>query len=392
MNKSWNLLLPDWSELDTVWRSPRPFCLWPIGNQPLVAHWMDEAVNQGIGHLSLYTADRPADLRRFLNDGAYWSRSLEIVPIRNDDEAPDDAIPVVGLPNDNRLSKPLEGPAALLEHWLALNRYWLDTLDEHALKIEIRYGDRGWIGPRARIHPSARLVPPFWIQGKCSVGAGAQIGPYACIGENAIIDEQAIVTNAFVLPGTLVGRNTTLDGVAVEGGLLLDSKRGCRVSITDDFILSDIGKSIKGASFGERLLALFLFTILSPVAALSRVDWSELEVHDGRGGAMTLKTGESGWLILRRWHWLKEVVKGRMRLVGILPRPIGWDRAEDEETRRRLISIPPGVLALSDVHDCHDPRDPMEWIHASYQATSVDKGVRRSIASQMWRVAFKSAS
>lgn len=390
MKKTWQLLLPDWSAYDTLWQSEKPFSLWPIGNQPFIAYWMDQAVAEEINHITIYTADRPNELRTYLNGGAFWSRPVTVAPIRSDEEAPDDAIPVVGLPHLNRLPTPIEGEAGLLQQWLRLNRNWLDSLQDHTLKIEVKHASGGWIGPHVRIHPTAKLVTPFWIQGKCEVGARATVGPYACIGDNTIIDENAIVERSIVLPGTMVGCNTSLNEVAVEGGLLLDSKHGCRVPITDSFILSDISEKISSPSILERLIALFLFCVVSPAAALSRVDWSELEAHDGRGGALRLKTGNQGRLIVRRWHWLKEVVKGRMRLVGILPRPLDWTtEGADTDVTRRLAKTPPGVIALSDVHDCHTPLDPTEWIHASYQALCNDKSVSKLVRSKLIKLALK---
>lgn len=390
MKKSWKLLLPDWSSYDTLWQSERPFALWPIGNQPLIAYWLDQAVHEDIEQITIYTADRPNELRNYLDGGAFWSRRVEVVPIRSDEDAPDDASPVVGLPKANRLDAAIEGEAGLLQQWLRLNHTWLDEIQDHTLKIEVKHPAGGWVGPHTRIHPEAKLVAPFWIQGKCEIAAGAQVGPYACIGANAIIDENATVQNAIVLPGTMVGCNLSLDQVAVEGGLLFDAKRGCRVAITDSFILSNISEKLSSPSLQERATALLLFCLVSPVAALSRIDWSELEAHDGRGGALHLKTGDQGCLIVRRWHWLKEVVKGRMRLVGILPRSIDWSsEAVDLDVARRLAKTTPGVIALSDVHDSHSPQDPTEWIHASYQALCDDKSIRKLIRSKLWRLVFK---
>lgn len=390
MKKTWQLLLPDWSEYDTLWQSDKPFSLWPIGNQPFIAYWMDQAVKEEIDQITIYTADRPNELRSYLNHGAFWSRPVSVIPIRSDEEAPEDAIPVVGLPHANRLPQPIEGEAGLLQQWLQLNRDWLDSIQDHTLKIEVKHTSGGWVGPHVRIHPKAKLVAPFWIQGKCEIAADAQIGPYACIGQNAIIDENAIIERSIVLPGTMVGCNTSLKEVAVEGGLLLDSKHGCRVPITDSFILSDISERISSPSILERIVALGLFCIVSPFAALSRVDWSELEAHDGRGGALRLKTGNQGRLIVRRWHWLKEVVKGRMKLVGILPRPIDWTiETADDDVTRRLAKTPPGVIALSDVHECHSPLDPTEWIHASYQALCNDRSVSKLVRSKLLKLAFK---
>ena len=392
MKRTWKLLIPDWSSLDQLWENPNPFCLWPVGHEPLIAHWMDEAVAQEVDCIEIYTADRPAEIRAFLSNGDYWSRELSIIPIAHDDLAPEDAIPVVGLPRHNKLSNQLgESRGALLQHWLTLNHQWLEGLDDYSLKIEVQREPGGWIGPHTRIHPSAKLKPPYWIKGKCDIGAGAQIGPFASIAHNVIVDANATITESFVLPNTLVGRNTSLDRVVVDGNLLLDSKRGSRVTITDAFILSDISGRLKKASLFERFCALTLFTLLSPIAALTRVDWSELEAHDGRGGALRLKTGRQGWIILRRWHWLKEVAKGRMRLIGILPRPMDWDIETGQDMKRKLTSTLPGVFSLSDAHDCHCPSDPMEWIHASYQAMHSEREIKSLLRPKIWKIAFKSA-
>ena len=209
---------------------------------------------------------------------------------------------------------------------------------------------------------------------------GAQIEPNACIGENTIIDSNAIVQNSIVLPGTLVGRNTSLDRVAVDGGLLMDIQRGCRVNVSDSFILSDLAWRAKKATIGERIAAILLFAFISPLVALSRIDWTTVEAHDGRGGQLRLKTGVNGRLLCRRWHWLKEVFKGRMRLIGILPRPLEWDIENDRELGQRLKESSPGLFSLADLHGCHEASDANEWVHASYQALEAEN-ISRMIRS-----------
>ena len=391
MKKKWKLLAPDWCVYDDLWRNPDPFCLWPVGNQPFIAHWMDRAVDESIDAIELFVSDRPAAVRDYLNEGAFWSRQVTVTPIAADERAPDDAIPLVGLPRDNTIESPIGSSADLLRHWLNLNLRWLEQIEYYELRVQRRQEPRGWIGPRVRVHPTAELVEPYWIQGDCDIGPGAEIGPGACIGENTIIDQDASIVDSMVLSGTMVGRNTLLDRVAVDGGLLLDTKRGCRVPVTDSFILSDLGDRLRKAPLAERLLAALLFVFASPIVALSKIEWDTLDAHDGMGGALHLKTGKNGCLLARRWHWLKEVFKGRMRLIGILPRPIDWSIESDRELDQRLKEASPGFLALSDLHDCHNPSEPNEWIHASYQALSGDKNIRKLIRSSFWKLAFKSA-
>ena len=388
MKKKWKLLVPDWCSLDELWQNPDPFCLWPIGNQSLIAHWMDRAVDEGIDDIDIFISDRPTAVRNFLNSGAYWSRNVKVTPISTDDKAPDDAIPLIGLPHDNTVDSPIATSVDLLRHWLSLNQRWLEQINLYQLRVETPLTERGWVGPQVRIHPSAKLVAPYWIQGKCDIGAHAEIGPFACIGANTIIDENASVRNSIVLPGTMVGRNTSLHQVAVDGGLLLDAKHGCRVPITDTFILSNLGERVHKTSIGERLLAISLFVLATPIVALSHIDWTIVKAHDGVGGALKLKTGKNGCLLARRWHWLKEVFKGRMRLIGILPRPLEWRMEEDLELDQRLKESLPGVLSLSDLHNCHNANEPNEWIHASYQALSGGQNVRKLIRGNFWKLAF----
>ena len=391
MKKNWTLYAPDWSRLDEIWKNPNPFSLWPIGNQPLVDHWMDAAVEQGIDEVIIHTADRPSELRNHLRGGVYWSIDVSIVSIQSDDKAPLEAIPIIGLPKSNRSEISIDSPHKLLLHWIDLNRSWLNQLSDYNERIEVKHPSGGWIGPKTRIHPSATFEKPFWIQGKCEIGPKAHIGARVCIGENSIIDENASVQRSIVLPDTLVGKNVSLDQVAADGGLLLDAKHGCRVPITDAFILSDIGKDLNTPDFLERVSAIFLFLLIAPIVGLSRIDWSRIVVHDGAGGAIELKTGNKGPLITRRWHWLKEVIKGRMRLIGILPRSLDWSAEADEEVATRLKNTRPGVFSLSDLHDCHCCEESDEWIHASYQALGPDEEAAKLVKNNLLKLALKRA-
>ena len=75
-------------------------------------------------------------VREFLDGGIYWSRTISVIPLPEDESAPDDAIPVVGLPQDNKIAARLDSPGDLLRHWLHLNLAWLGRIDEYELRIE----------------------------------------------------------------------------------------------------------------------------------------------------------------------------------------------------------------------------------------------------------------
>ncbi|MFZ4775215.1 MAG: hypothetical protein ACOYM3_07635, partial [Terrimicrobiaceae bacterium] len=76
--KPWHLIAPDWASLDTIWRSPRPFLLWPVCEKPLLSYWLDEAVRQGVSSVSIEAVDRPHLVRQWLDQRDLWSRSIEV--------------------------------------------------------------------------------------------------------------------------------------------------------------------------------------------------------------------------------------------------------------------------------------------------------------------------
>ena len=384
---TWKLVAPDWSALDSIWKNPLPFVLWPVGNQPLLAHWMDEAVRRGAETVEIYVADRPAEVRALLEGGAYWSRRLRVVPIAGEAGAPADARRVTGLPGDAGETLPADGQQ-LLQHWLALQKRWLQSRGGESVTLDTQHPAGGWVGPQARIDPSAKLTAPFWIGAHAKIGPGCEIGPDAFIGDHAVLDDHVAVRNACVLARTYLGRNTELSGAVAAGGTLLDLARGCRVDIAERFILGPVAASSRKASALQRLAAFTLHALLAPVATLWCRKWEERDVADLDGAAIRLRTGLQGPLWIRRWPWLAQIARGHLRWIGILPRQEDdWQRMP-ADIAAPLRASEPGVFSLADVHGCHDPADPEEWIHAVYQAQRADPNVTATVLRNFWRIAW----
>ncbi len=170
------LAAPDFSAQDTIWRNPLPFVLWPIGPQPLLAHWMDDAVRSGFDEVEVYVADRPAAVRLALEGGVYWSRPVRVIPMASEADAPADAERVDGLPGG--AGAKFAGDArALLAHWFELQKKWLASREGAAEGIDELHPSGGWIGPQARVHPAAELRAPFWIGANAKIGEGCRVGP-----------------------------------------------------------------------------------------------------------------------------------------------------------------------------------------------------------------------
>jgi hypothetical protein len=383
------LLAPDFGALDTVWRNPDPFALWPVGHQSLIAHWMDEAVRQGAAEVRIYAADRPAEIRRHLEGGGYWSRKVEIVAIKNDAEAPSDAVRMDRLPLQPEGAAKIATPEELLAHWLAMQRFWLTSRDSHQVSVDVEKLPDGWIGPLARVHPRARLSPPFWIGARAEIGEGCVVGPNALIGQGCVLDGNAQVEDAVVLPGTYLGRNTRLACSIAKGGILVNIRHACRVDIRESFIMAHVAQCRTSASPAGRLAALALWlTLFLPAKLWPGQRWSRAEVPGRSGEMLTLTTGERGPLVIRRQPWLLQIALGRLCWFGILPREEkDWADVPDE-TAERMKSSPPGVFSWADLQGCHNPSAPDEWIHAAYQVLQEDETIRHLLRRSVLRLAM----
>lgn len=366
------LVAPDFAALDTAGRRSDPAILWPVGGQPFAAHWMDYAVRLGCKKVILHAVDRPAEVRASLGSGAAWSLHLEILS----DAAPSDAIAMVGLPGEMPPTAPTT-PAELLEWWFALNSRWLAGRDPAAVSID-QFRQGGWIGPRVRIHPSALLKPPFWIGAGSEIGADCRLGPDALIGPGCLLEKDVHVENSLVLPRTFLGRHLDLHARIVDGGTVLDRATATRVAIADKFIASTLGPAGERVPWHERFSAALLWL---PAALLALGAGAPVlrTVRLPGGNRLNLATRPRGPLLARRSAWLRLVVSGQLRLVGILPREIVADLLP--ENRRLLEDALPGVFALSDVHGVHSTEEPEESVHALYQIAvpESDALVRKSL-------------
>ena len=102
-----------------------------------------------------------------------------------------------------------------------------------------------------------------------------------------------------------------------------------------------------------------------------------------------MTTWPRGPLLIRREQWLQSVVAGLLKLFGVLPRSDADWEAVPPETRAFLQNAPAGVFALSDLYNCHDPREPDEWMHAAYQAGAPDDLGKKQTQRAALQIALK---
>lgn len=385
MGADWALVAPDWASRDQVWKNPLPFVLWPVCGKPVLAYWLDEAVRLEAASITIFARDRPHLIRAWLDRGEYWSKKIGVIP---SDPPPGAVVHTMsGLPGSEEAQLPEE----LVARWAALHRRALTVRESGALLIDREISPGVWAGPGAAIDSTAVLQAPCWIGPRARVGARCRLGPNVFVARRAVLDDDVEAEDAVVCEDTYIGRHTQLEMCAAQGGLLLNWKLGTAVNILDDFILADLGPGTLRPSPAERLLALLLWAPCVVAAAL----WN-LRAGPAREslvrlphGPVTLRTRSAGPLILRRASWLGEIVRGRLRFIGILPRSDAAWSTLPPETRSLLERSPAGLLSLADLHGCHHPSEPDEWMHAAYQAGAPDGEGRRQALRAATSIALK---
>lgn len=360
------LIAPDWSGFDTLWRHRHPFVLWPVGGRPLLADWMDEAVRRGCPKVIIHAVDRPAEIRAALEGGQYWSVPVEVRPVADTGCLPDGAVRVTGLAQTNNPNWEPTSAVDLLDHYHRLHGIWLEREAAAETSIHSRHDSGAVVGPRVAIGRNVVVTPPVWIGARVTIEDNAVLGPDAYIGSDSIVGEGAVVARSIIQASSSVGDHVSIDRMVVEGGCLVDLKRGLRLDIGENFILGQTGSDARIPGLLERACALFVWLLLWLPALLAG--------------------GNRGPLILRRHDGLAAVAAGRRRWIGLLPREEKHLANLPPETADRLRAAPVGLFSLADAHGIHSPDDPDEWIHAACQA--LDPAAAGQVRSRLWHLAF----
>jgi len=348
--------LPDWGSLDTVWQRAQPFVLWKIGEQSLLYHWLDAAVDAGVERVILYAADRPAEVRRAMVAATLWPLQWELRAVPDPSrEAVDETIDrLPGMPP----GEAPDGGFGLIRYWHSLEQEWLARFAKEAADYPIDLG----VGRGCEIHPGARLLPPYWIGDYVSIGPRCTIGPGSVVGDGALIAAGAQIERAHVAEGTYLGPETELREAVLEGATLLNLKHGARVERLEDFIAGDAQPSPtpQRPPLSERWIAFRLWW-----------HWRHARAHETAGGK-----GGAGFFAALRRPLLREVWRGRMRLFGPLPRPESEWRNLPEEWRALIRAAAPGALGYADVMGTTTGTFE-EALHTMYFLTDASGQVRR---------------
>lgn len=234
-----------------------------------------------------------------------------------------------------------------------------------------------WIGRNVRIHPTARLLAPVFISENSEIEARATVGPGVFLGERTIVGRGALISNSMVLTMSSVGEDLTLRDSIASRSRILNTRLGISLSVADELLLGNLERrSVRQALSGlfSRVAGMLLLLLTLPLVGAywlfgghrSRVRltlpdvvrtpvpdaeflWRTMRlptfVHDCES-AFAQHDRRSLWrdLVVRVVPSLAQVVIGRVRLVGVMPRSLAQAQAIPEFWKPILMSEPSGLI------------------------------------------------
>ena len=279
------------------------------------------------------------------------------------------------LPGQPRPARAPRDGWELLEHWFALQRAWFDeTMQRDQARVRLA------LGRFAQIHPTAEIRMPVWFDDQVQIGPNCQVGPYVSLGRGVVLEGPSVVENAVITEHTFLAGHTELRDALLDGSVLLNLRHRARVPQLDPLMADRLRSGDDRPPWRERVLAAALYAAGAPSGWMDRSDHEVLESFDG----LRLPTRQRGTLWRRRHGWLREVVRGRMRLWGPLPRSRAQLEALDDDWRDALSQTKPGVFAYSDLHGSHEADTELEPIHAVFQATSSTDSMNEVFKENVW--------
>ncbi|MEO0509154.1 MAG: hypothetical protein AAF065_04800 [Verrucomicrobiota bacterium] len=357
--KHWRLALPDWGELDTIWKRKLPFVLWNVGEQALLFHWLDAAVDQGSESIELTVVDRPVDVRQHIADASLWPIEIKVRSVNSID--PDNVDDIVDrLPGTPTLSKSPADGWSLLRHWFEIEQDWLIQFAEDTKQ----YGKYAAIGRSCKIAPDVKLNPPFWIGNFVSIGPGSVIGPGAVVEDGSILPGGNRVERGHVGAYTYLGPETSLSDAAIHKNELVNFKHQAHIKNLESFVAGGLDKNKQdhapSPAFKERWAALKLYLKWTSQGSGSEMTFTDLSGQE--------RPALSDSSVEARRPWLKEVVKGKLLLFGVTPRTAEKLKGVPEDWQAILREAPTGAFSYADVMGAHDIGSDEETLHSVYQA------------------------
>lgn len=141
----------------------------------------------------------------------------------------------------------------------------IEHRSENGVLLHAAERERGvWISRGAYVDPSAKLIAPVLLGADTVVRAGACVGPRAFLGDRSVVAARTRLSDSLVAPGTIIGEDLDLCGIAIDARGTQDLFTGEHVTIDETLLLAPRDKRNRGNWFG-RCLALALVVLFTPI-------------------------------------------------------------------------------------------------------------------------------
>ena len=147
----------------------------------------------------------------------------------------------------------------------------LEAQSKFGVLVHASERERGiWVSRGARIDPRAKLIAPVLVSAEAVIRAQAIVGPRVFLGDRCVVEQRTRLMDSFVAPGTIVGEDLDLSGMAIDTRGMQDLSTGEHATITETLLVAPRNKPYRGHWFG-RGLALILLVALVPLWLLARL-------------------------------------------------------------------------------------------------------------------------
>lgn len=323
---------------------------------PVIGRFLEAAQNQA-GCFAFWPAADPRGSLLLLRPGCAERDSL-LDSLRWDQPAPP---PTAGLCQFDG------GSLNCLDNLAAYHRANLDLVAERFAGLSPDGRDLALglhVARRASVQPKSLKQGVAYVGANSRVHAQAELLGEVVIGEEVLVDRAATIRDSVILPRTYVGELVEVRNAIVAGNQLIRVDTGARLTISEAFLLGQLGARQGRArqspwdrlmGLGLLMLSLPLWPIALVAAALSPGEGLlEREPLIGNSAASAGGGGPAGQFLAYRWGTaipvlrylprLLAVVAGHLRLFGVSALTPEESAGRDEDWQQVRDQAPVGLL------------------------------------------------
>jgi NDP-sugar pyrophosphorylase family protein len=404
----------------------RPAGLLPVKGKPAIQYWCEQLNQLGVANVTVVSRHFPEQLRDFLGNGKRWGLSVEVLTVPDSASVRDLlkfiqpklsgralVASISNLPKQSLVelesanfavvqeltdqSLQVGFSSACLLEADHVSAYFAGQTGKISCAIKDAFnslrtplelwqanmdaihgriydplpsgfeGEKGLLTDiGVQIRPGFRLVAPVSLGRNSMLAQRVFVGPDVIIGNDCMVEEQSQIRESVIFDHTFIGSHSDLRRVMVDGSLVFQVDNDLATWIDDQAIIGTTIIRRSSVSYLERLIAVILLLLATPVMILHAlvslfsgrhvVKREMLYMPSGRDltgqviyNAIEVVSLQLSHPLWRKLPWLVQVVLGKMHLVGISP--LNNEKVEYPLWAKALIGLKPGVVNLQDVEE-----------------------------------------